>query len=59
MITDMEYRAHDHEHESFGDLTKTSEKPGKLSAAAATALKKTKKRSSTPSPRPPTTSLTS
>ena len=44
MITDMEYRAHDHEHESFGDLTKTSEKPGKLSAAAATALKKDKEK---------------
>ena len=31
MITDLEYHAHDHEHESFGDLTK--ETPGKLSAA--------------------------
>ena len=43
MITDLEYHAHDHEHESFGDLTK-KETPGKLSAAAATALKKDKEK---------------
>ena len=43
MITDLEYHAHDHEHEGFGDLTK-KETPGKLSAAAETALKKDKEK---------------
>ena len=43
MITDLEYHAHDHEHESFGDLTK-KETPGKLSAAAATALERDKEK---------------
>ena len=45
MITDLEYHAHDHEHESFGDLAaKPSPVPGKLSAAAATALEKDKEK---------------
>ena len=34
MITDLEYHAHDHEHESFGDLAKPSPVPDKLSASA-------------------------
>ena len=47
MITDLEYHAHDHEHESFGDLTKAPATPpivDKLSAAAATALEKDKEK---------------
>ena len=50
MITDLEYHAHDHEHESFGDLTKAPATPpivDKLSAAAATALEKDKEKVST------------